>query len=534
MIDNLFSILDIAVLESMEDGALRLAAEPPSWFRHLNLPATGLADAVPFLSTFLLEAEPCWQSPGLRVDSDTWIETDASGNEYPLEASAIMVMNRRFIVLRLLGAEYELRKSAVQKARQTRLSYERLGQVTRDLAGEKQWLELRNREMERVSRLKSEFLASMSHELRTPLNSILGFSALLAEQRPGPLNPEQQQFVQHMRRNAHHLLNLINDILDLSKIEAERLELDLETFTAADALVEVLSTIRPLADAKAIRLELDCEAGGLVYADRLRFKQMLFNLLSNAVKFTPNHGRVTTSARLQGDWFTVEIRDSGIGIPAEEHAAVFEKFHQAGTGTKGVREGTGLGLAITKGLVERHGGRIWVESKPGEGSRFTFTLPVTESARRGERPESRGPREIDETPRHIAVVEDNADGRALFRAMLDPPHHVTLYEAGSEALEAFASSRPDLILLDIELPSMDGLEVLRRIRADASLESIPVIAVSAHAMTGDRERFLSAGFDAYLAKPIADRAVLVEAVESLRRIRSVGPASGADSATTVL
>jgi signal transduction histidine kinase/CheY-like chemotaxis protein len=531
MLDHVFSALDMAVLERMENGTLAPAAEPPAWFQQLISPGMGgVAEALPFLSAFLLEAEPFWRSPGRRVDSDTWVETDSKGNEYPLEASAVMVMNRKFVVLRLLGAEYELRKSAVQTARQTCLSYERLGQLTRDLADAKEGLELRNREMERVNRLKSEFLASMSHELRTPLNSIIGFSSLLAEERPGPLNAEQQKFVEHVRRNAHHLLDLINDILDLSRIEAGRLELYLETFTLTDALDEVLATIRPLAEAKAIRLELDCEAGGRVYADRVRFKQMLLNLLSNAIKFTPNNGRVATSARVQGDWLTVAVSDTGMGVPSDEHEAIFEKFHQVGTGTTGVREGSGLGLAITRGLVERHGGRIWVESQPRQGSRFTFTLPFTEKARgslggdESAVPDLPSRCDVNDPGVRIAVVEDNPDSRALFRAMLDPPYQVALYEAGSEALEAFEKSGPDLILLDIGLPSMDGIEVLRRIRADKALQSLPVVAVSAHAMAGDRERFLSAGFDAYLAKPIAERAALLGTIEPLLRIpRPVRP-----------
>jgi PAS domain S-box-containing protein len=239
-----------------------------------------------------------------------------------------------------------------------------------------QELELRNREIERANRLKSEFLASMSHELRTPLHTIIGFSELLGEELKGPLNQDQKRFVGHIHKDSLHLLDLINDILDLSKIEAGRVELHREVFDTGAAIEEVLASIRPQGLAKSIQIETALDIHVRVDADRVRFKQVLFNLLSNAVKFTPEGGHVTVAGKLRDDTVEISVRDTGIGIPPHELESVFDKFYQVGATTKGVREGTGLGLAITKRLLEEHGGRIWVESEPGNGSTFTFTLPT--------------------------------------------------------------------------------------------------------------------------------------------------------------
>lgn len=236
-------------------------------------------------------------------------------------------------------------------------------------------LELRNQETERASRLKSEFLASMSHELRTPLHTIVGFSELLAEETKGPLNEDQKRFVNHIHTDSLHLLALINDILDLSKIEAGRLDLRRETFDIATVIEDALSSIRPHALAKSIAIETDVPTAISVDADRLRLKQILYNLLSNAVKFTPEGGRVRIDVGTNEGLVEISVSDTGVGIPPEEHASVFDKFYQVGATTKGVREGTGLGLAITKRLVEEHGGRIWLQSEPNKGSRFTFAIP---------------------------------------------------------------------------------------------------------------------------------------------------------------
>lgn len=248
---------------------------------------------------------------------------------------------------------------------------------TEELTIANRQLALRNRDVEAANQLKSEFLASVSHELRTPLHTIIGFAELLSEGLEGPLTEKQLRFVNHILRDGRHLLELINDILDLSKIEAGRLEVKFAEFDWTEALTEVVATIQPQASAKNVALTSSGELSlKYIYADRVRFKAILYNLLSNAVKFTASGGRVWIEVSVRDGMLAVGVHDTGIGIPIEQQTRIFDKFYQIGVPTKGVREGTGLGLAITKHLVERHGGTIEVESSPGHGSCFTFTIPM--------------------------------------------------------------------------------------------------------------------------------------------------------------
>jgi signal transduction histidine kinase len=199
---------------------------------------------------------------------------------------------------------------------------------------------------------------------------------LLGEEIEGPLNEKQQRFIRHIHNDSQHLLALINDVLDLSKIESGRLELQREMFPLADVLEEAISTVQPRGEAKSIRIESSVPDGLEIYADRLRFKQILYNLLSNAVKFTPERGRVWVEVTSRPGFTEVLVGDTGIGIPVAEHETVFDKFYQVGQRQAGGLEGTGLGLAITRRLVAEHGGSIHLESEPGKGSRFTFTIPA--------------------------------------------------------------------------------------------------------------------------------------------------------------
>jgi len=240
-------------------------------------------------------------------------------------------------------------------------------------------LELSHREAERANQLKTEFLGNMSHELRSPLHTVIGFAELLAEEKEGALNEKQKRFVGHIKTDSLHLLNLINDLLDLSKIEAGRLELRYELFSIEAVIAEAISSVQPRATAKCLEIATDISITAPVWADRLRFKQILHNLLTNAIKFTPNGGRVRVDAADCGHFAEISVRDTGIGIPEDQQQAVFDKFYQVRAGIQGGHEGTGLGLTITKRLVDQHGGTISLKSEPGNGTCFTFSIPLEQS-----------------------------------------------------------------------------------------------------------------------------------------------------------
>jgi PAS domain S-box-containing protein len=298
------------------------------------------------------------------------------GSRFPVEISLSPSSTEEGFRVTAIIRDTTERKTAEERLRKVREEY------TQRLAEANAELEMTNRELERANRLKSEFLASMSHELRTPLHTIIGFSELLAEELEGPLNEKQQRFVQHIHTDSLHLLELINDVLDISKIEADRLELRPEVFDLTALVAESIASVRSLADAKSHKLETALDVPTALEADRLRIKQVLVNLLSNAIKFTPEEGRIRLEAHVQESFVVVSVSDTGVGIPTEEHESIFDKFHQVGATTKGVREGTGLGLAITKRLVEQHGGRIWVQSRSQQGSTFSFTLPMGSAERK--------------------------------------------------------------------------------------------------------------------------------------------------------
>ena len=381
------------------------------------------------------------------------------------------------------------------------------------LAASNQELDLRNREVERATRLKSKFLASMSHELRTPLNAIVGFSDLLADETPGALNAKQKRFVNHIKQGSAHLLQLINDILDLSKIEAGQLELRCEDFQVKDALPEVLSTIRPLAMTKTIQVHHKLEAGRPVYADRVRFKQILYNLLSNAVKFTPKEGRIDIDCVESGNEVCISVTDTGIGIRAEDQAVVFEEFRQVEGNTNTANEGTGLGLAITKRLVERQGGKISLESEPGKGSRFTFTLPIGSRTSSNILPviETMNPSITLSASREkplILVVDDEVPARELLASYLESEYQIVMAESGAEAVQKAQQLRPDAITMDVMMPGSDGFETLVELRKNPETVNIPIIIVS---VVDQKQVGFALGAADYLIKPIA-RPVLLETI----------------------
>ena len=394
------------------------------------------------------------------------------------------------------------------------------------LAAANKELELRNREVERANRMKSEFLASMSHELRTPLNAIIGFSDLLAEQIAGALSSKQQRFVGHIQQGARHLLALINDILDLSKVEAGRLELSRENVPVTTVLADVLTGIRAAAAAKSIAVHSSMGPDVTVFADRIRFKQILFNLLSNAVKFTPDGGKIWVEATERRGRLTVSVSDTGLGIPIEEQEAIFDAFHQAGATTKGIKEGTGLGLAISKRLVEEHGGRIWVESEPNKGARLSFTMPAGRAQSEDAAPEDAGGGEMG-PPRDrplVLVVDDEAPARELLASWLEPEGY-QLITAGSsaEALAKAAEHVPDAITLNMLMPGKGGWDTLYELKKTPVTAGIPVIVVT---VVDEPKIGLALGAAEYLVKPV-DKEVLLETIR-----RHIGP--GSDGPAKVL
>ena len=377
-------------------------------------------------------------------------------------------------------------------------------------------------EAERTSKFKDQFLSTMSHELRTPLNAVLGFSDLLADERYGPLNEKQRRYIDHIHTGGKHLLALISDILDLSKIEAGRMELAIENLAVQAAFAEVLSVMQPLADKKSHVLSTSAEAGLAVRADATRFKQVLMNLLGNAIKFTPNGGRIELAARVDGGRVRMEVSDNGPGIPPEEQRRIFEAFYRLRESGKKT-EGTGLGLAITQRLVELHGAELSLKSQVGQGSRFYFSLPAAASAReplaRKTEPASRS---VD-SPRILVIEDDRVTAQLIQSQLTSAGYQVTLCEEPKDALDVAAHLQPSAITLDIVMKPKNGWEVLAQLKRDPRTAQIPMIVVS---IIDQPSMGVLLGADEYLVKPV-DKSTLLSAiarhVNSRRTVESARP-----------
>jgi signal transduction histidine kinase/DNA-binding response OmpR family regulator len=362
-------------------------------------------------------------------------------------------------------------------------------------------------DIERASRFKDQFLSTMSHELRTPLNAVLGFSELLGDVRYGPLTERQARYVNHIHTSGQHLLRLINDILDLSKIEAGRLQLSLERVPVDSCVAEVCASLQPLVDKNAHRLIQDVPHGLMIRADGTRFKQMLMNLLGNAIKFTPKGGKIELVARRVGDMVRIDVRDSGPGIPPEERQRIFEAFHRLKQSDK-APEGTGLGLAITRRLVELHGGELNVESEPGAGSCFYFTLPSAQSAAEEHpvRAASAG-----SSPRaRILVIEDDPSSAYLLESQLSSAgYEVVVCNRPQKAVEMAIELQPAVITLDVVMLPVNGWDVLSRLKSDPRTAGIGVVMVT---VMDRRNAGTLLGADEYIVKPV-DKSILLAAVE---------------------
>jgi signal transduction histidine kinase len=370
---------------------------------------------------------------------------------------------------------------------------------------QKREVEVANSQIREISRHKSEFLANMSHELRTPLNAILGFSEILKDNLVGDLSPQQrQECLENIHTSGRHLLELVNDVLDLSKVEAGRMELSYETFAVSAAFREVRNVIRSLSERRDLTLSDDIQPPDLeVRADKSKFKQVMYNLLSNAIKFTPAGGKVWVHARTAGPELVVEVGDTGVGIAPEHQELIFTEFFQVEGEATRQSQGTGLGLSLTRRLVQLHGGTITVESGKGLGSVFTFRIPLL--GVEGDNGHARN---------RILLIEDNASNRELTRMVLNGNgFRVDVATDGNEGLEKARTELYDLVLMDVKLPGLDGITLTRMLKSDPKTARIPVVALTAHAMKGDEQEALAAGCAAYITKPI-------EVAQFVRRITS--------------
>jgi signal transduction histidine kinase/ActR/RegA family two-component response regulator len=359
-------------------------------------------------------------------------------------------------------------------------------------------LKRRSAELEVASRHKSEFLASMSHELRTPLNAVLGFSEVLLEQMFGEVNERQEEYLRDIHSSGKHLLELLNEILDLSKVEAGRMELQYSTFALRDLLDNTAAMLRERAAVHDIDLHVEVGPGiDEVYADELRLKQVVLNLITNAVKFTDDGGSVVVCANRSGAEIQITVTDTGRGIPPEDRERIFESFQQGGRGASR-EEGTGLGLTLSRKIVELLGGRMWLDSKVGVGSTFGFSLRSREIMDR--------PGPAKRPLGDVVVIEDDRPSLDLITAYLSGAAlRVTTAGDGQTGLDAVRRVRPAAVLLDIRLPGIDGWAVLEALKSEPETKDIPVIIVS---IVDERSRGTALGAAAYLVKPVSRDALL--------------------------
>jgi len=489
-----------------------------------------MVDADTLLVSPIAAAERNW---GLLLvfmkRSSLFIEDDLSLVTLIAQQSAMFLENSAFIEsIRNYSETLEQRvEERTVEVRQLNAQLERrVAERTADLSHA-------NAELGKVVRAKDEFLANMSHELRTPLNGILILTEVLIEQIRGPLNERQLDSLRTVHASGHHLLSLINDILDLSKIEAGKLELLLEPVNVNDICHSSLQFVKELAHQKQLRLTFSNDVvGAQVQSDPRRLKQILINLLSNAVKFTSEGGQVSLKITTDGslDVLRLIVRDTGIGISADDMPRLFKPFTQLDSGLTREHEGTGLGLTLVSRLVELHGGSIEVESEgvPGRGSCFTVSLPWQNMSERSQDPEMsailttdlheviRRLRRIEDERVKAVIVEDSPTAaeqidRYLQELGIDEVIHVS----GEQAAETVLTTLPHLIILDLLMPDQSGWDVLVQLKADPRIQVIPVIIIS---VVDEPARGLAAGAIEYLVKPITReriKAALIRAVTTI-------------------
>jgi signal transduction histidine kinase/ActR/RegA family two-component response regulator len=428
-------------------------------------------------------------------------------------------MDARGDAFSLFQAAAVLEKQVHERTRALEDALEELKRSNRELRHAKDAAEL-------AARSKDEFLAGMSHELRTPLNAVLGLAEILQEEVYGPVNSKQLESLRTIEASGRHLLSLINDILEIARMGAGQLKPDMSDVDLADLCHACIGLIRPQAQKKALRIE--CVIGewvGVARTDGRRLKQIVLNLLGNAVKFTERGGQIGLEVRRRDQEYLIVVSDTGVGIREEDRARIFLPFVQLDSGLSRKYEGTGLGLALVQRFVALLGGHIEVESEPGKGSQFMVYLPMELGfalephsisaglTGRGVQPASSG--------RLILLAEDNpANINTVGEYLKAKGYRVETATNGVVALQKVRELKPDLVLMDVQMPEMDGLEAIRRIRGELGLHHLPVVALTALAMVGDQDRCMQAGASAYVSKPVSLRQLvaLIDAQLSLGRV----------------
>ena len=468
-----------------------------------NLEPLGLAFLGIFLAVGLRAAVRAF-SAGVTDASDhaaVYIAVDWLG---AVAAIAFLALRRRYgIFIESASIVHEYEHEFAEKEREARS----LAQI--------------NEELRRLDELKSEFLAMVSHELRTPLTAIVGYSRLLIRQVHGPLSPKQIEHQEAIFRSAQRLTDLINELLDVSRLESGRVELSPRPTDARAIVDQAIAVVAVAAQAKRISVENGVSQNApVVHADPERLQQVLVNLLSNAVKFTPEGGAVTVTTGRHKEQVWLAVQDTGVGIPKDELARIWDPFYQVESTLRRRHGGSGLGLTIVRRLVELHGGLVRAESEgENRGSRFTFPLPVASAPAVADapRPTEAGIERI-LVGRRVFIVEDELDNQNLMRAVVEDllGGEASVCGDGERAVFEVVERPPALILLDLMLPTLSGWEVARRLRHNQRTKSVPIIAVTALARPQERESALHAGCDAYISKPFSpdDLARLIAATLS--------------------
>jgi signal transduction histidine kinase/ActR/RegA family two-component response regulator len=449
----------------------------------------------------------------MAAEQDSWMD------EYAFEwqpMTTVHVVHRAILLRDEQGhpsrIAHILQNATARRAATDQLLAER-DELEARVAERTRALTLKNAELGRALQHKDDFLASMSHELRTPLSAVLGLAEAMLEELAGPINELQRSWLKDVAASGKHLLGLINDILDLARIESGRLELSLQRVSPAEVANSAVKIVTGAAMARGVRVVTDLPPDlPLLTTDPRYLRQVLLNLLGNAVKFTPPHGTITVSARTteQGDAVRFSVADTGIGIPPDRLTDIFKPFVQVDGGIDRQSGGSGLGLALVARMTERLAGSVQVESTVGVGSVFGVTIPSlgghTRDSNEAEVDPAHAPR-----PRALRVLlaEDNPLNVRTFREYLTAKGmEVEVASDGEAAVAAVKARHPDIVLMDMQMPRMDGMQATRLIRADPEIGHVPIIALTALAMPGDRERCLEAGTNAYIAKPVRLRELL--------------------------